>query len=145
MKSVKAVQIIEAIGSEPGMETPSSGWPKQAQVSVKVDDFPSSAKLHQTENRLKLAMERMVRLEQLEANLNKVDLDEPAFEGDDGLIFDDPSNARALMYWVGLAGDGLVQPYIRGSVQCANEGVTHVLGEWLKSLGVPFEYNISPN
>lgn len=76
------------------------------------------------------------------------DPSEEDWEGDDGLVVRDNRELKAIIKWVDLVKDA--EGYVRYTgarnfLATANRHVSKAIGTWLKSIGVPFEYNVNPD
>jgi hypothetical protein len=76
------------------------------------------------------------------------DPEEEDWSGDDGLIFKSTYDLKSVISWVYhvIGEEGYVRDTgARGFLATANQHVSKAIGTWLKSIGVPFEYNVDPD
>ena len=73
--------------------------------------------------------------------------EEEDWEGDDGLILevDQLNGVKEWIDKVSEDGDDYARVWSNTGLATANRHVSKAIGTWLKSIGVPFEYNVDPD
>lgn len=154
MSSKSAVEGIigEAIPSEG--EDGQSGWPKSVQMPIKslMDALDIFRGARNSRNReLMSAIQKTVNFNAL---WGAVDLwfaqgeSVDAFSDDSGLIFDSDEDVWAVVGFLDLnwSVSTLVSPRVYGpkTMAVADQALAEIIGDWLKSIDVPFKYNVEP-
>lgn len=125
---------------------PPSGWPKTYTITASVYSFYLALIAREEgDEDVVIAINGLLKLDELWAALSDAEIGDDSFEGDDGLIMESPADAESVIQLVEEHDSGFVRNWIKGGIQTANANVSRAIGNWLKSIDVPFRYNIDPD
>lgn len=149
MNAVKKI-IGEAVPSERDGD---GGWPKVITVPTLIHSLGSACTMYgkaDGDGDVEAAIEAALNHGQLQDAVDEwlKTSSSDDFSDDAGLIFEDPNDCYATFAWLDLSWDAgsmaNVDHYGRGTLAVSDQALAEVIGNWLKSIGVPFKYNVEP-
>lgn len=133
------------------------GWPKVITIPTLIHSLGQAHTLYgdageEGDSEVEAAIEDAINYRQLEDGINqwiRTDSSDD-FSDDAGFIFEYPNDAYAVFAWLersqGLDAGNMayVDHYGRGTLAVSDQQLAEVIGNWLKSISVPFKYNVEP-